>query len=261
MAMLCSDTSKVNFILSDNSMLIPLYFKDDFKSVKNTSFRLNKNIISFLHGCKGFAAFIWEIQSNSLILRNVLPELVNYPDMLTYWTDLDVGDIITSDSITNLIGIGIINADRRRDMLYIYGADKFVDFITSELIPAVEKGYHVQTRIIYGHSFAGAFTIYAMLKRPASFDNYIASSPTPIMKLVNHDKYLQLDSVSPKKIVFNHSYGSNDKGQVRKWSKKLHDNLAGIKFNHIEYRFALFEGRNHNNSDIPALLQGLEDLK
>jgi hypothetical protein len=164
------------------------------------------------------------------------------------------------DSISDLIGVGIVNTDRRRDMLDINGADKFLDFITTELIPAIEKSSHVKTKILYGHSFAGAFTVYAMLNKPAYFDYYIASSPTPIMNLIDKEKYLQMDNISKYKIVFYHSYGSKDIGQVRKWSKKLNDNLTGLQFKHLDYRFTIFEGKNHNNSDIAALLNGLNGL-
>ena len=55
------------------------------------------------------------------------------------------------DSISNLIAVGILNPERRRDMLYINGADKFLDFITSELIPLVEKDYKTSIRILNGH--------------------------------------------------------------------------------------------------------------
>jgi enterochelin esterase-like enzyme len=164
------------------------------------------------------------------------------------------------DSIFDFIGVGIIHIDRRRDLLYIHGADKFLDFITLELIPTVEKGYEVKTRILFGHSFAGAFTIYSLLNKPADFDCYIASSPTPIMKLIDKGKYLHADSIVKNKIVFHHSYGSGDMGQVRRWSKKLNDNLTGFEFKHLEYRFTIFEGRNHNNSDIAALINGLHNM-
>jgi predicted alpha/beta superfamily hydrolase len=165
------------------------------------------------------------------------------------------------DTITNLIGIGIINTDRRRDLLYVYGADKFLDFIASELIPAIEKNYQVKTRILFGHSFGGAFTVFSLLNKPECFDIFIASSPTPIMNLVEKDHYLKADMALRKRIVFFHSFGSKDMGQVRKWSKKLNKNLTGIRFDHLDYRFTLFEGKNHNNSDIPALLNGLKDVK
>jgi predicted alpha/beta superfamily hydrolase len=161
------------------------------------------------------------------------------------------------DSISNVIAVGIVNTDRRRDLLYVKQADKFLDFITSELIPFVEKDYSTKKRVLYGHSFGGGFTMYAMINKPDYFDVYIASSPTPIMDLIQKDRYLRIDSISKNKIVFNLSYGSEDLRQVSKWSQRLKNNLATLQLTNIDWRFVIFEGKNHNNSDIDALLNGL----
>jgi predicted alpha/beta superfamily hydrolase len=165
------------------------------------------------------------------------------------------------DSISNLIAVGIINIDRRRDLLYVKSADKFLEFIISELIPVIEKDYKINTRILYGHSFGGGFTVYSLINKPSYFNYFIASSPTPIMDLIKKDNYLQIDSTSKHKVIFYFSYGSKDLGQVIKWSEKLKDNLAGIRFKNFDWRFNIFEGKDHNNSDIVALLNGLRDLK
>jgi len=165
------------------------------------------------------------------------------------------------DSISNLIAVGIINTDRRRDLLYVKAADKFFDFITIELIPEIEKDYKTKNRILFGHSFGGGFTVYAMNNKPNYFNYYIASSPTPIMDLVKKENYMLIDSMCTHKIVFCFSFGSNDLGQVSKWSKILKDKLTGLRFKNLDWRFKIFEGKDHNNSDIAALLNALNDLK
>jgi enterochelin esterase-like enzyme len=147
------------------------------------------------------------------------------------------------DSISNLIGVGIMIPERRRDMLYINGAIKFLDFITSELIPLVEKDYNTSIRILYGHSFCGLFTIYPLIHKPEYFNCYIASSPTPIMNLINSEYYERIDSIGSGKILFCFSYGSKDMKQVRKWSLKLKDNLTGMDFKNLDWRFKIFEGK------------------
>jgi len=161
---------------------------------------------------------------------------------------------------TNLVGVGIINTDRRRDLLYTKEANKFLDFIASEVIPVVEKGYHVGTRILYGHSFGGGFTIYALLNKPQLFDAYIASSPSPLMKLINITDYLRVDITLNKKTSLYLSYGSKDMGQVRKWIQNLNENLSGARFNYLDWKFTIFEGKKHNNSDIPALINGIAGI-
>jgi predicted alpha/beta superfamily hydrolase len=146
-------------------------------------------------------------------------------------------------------------------MLYINGADKFLDFITSEVIPYVEKGYNILTRILHGHSFCGSFTVYSLINKPGSFDCFIASSPTPIIDLIESEYYRRIDSVSNDKIKFCFSFGSKDMNQVCKWSLKLKDNLTGMDFKNLDWRFKIFEGKNHYNSDLVALFWGLNFVK
>jgi predicted alpha/beta superfamily hydrolase len=99
--------------------------------------------------------------------------------------------------ISELIVVGITNTDRTRDLTPTHvttsaaslgsapqfptsgGADKFLKFIETELIPDIEKRYRVQPyRILAGHSFGGLFAIHAMLSRPELFNSYVAVSPS-----------------------------------------------------------------------------------
>ncbi|MFZ1292029.1 MAG: alpha/beta hydrolase-fold protein [Melioribacteraceae bacterium] len=58
------------------------------------------------------------------------------------------------------------------------GADKFLSFIKSELIPFVEKNYRTsETRILSGYSLGGLFSTYSLLKEKNLFSSYIAGSP------------------------------------------------------------------------------------
>jgi predicted alpha/beta superfamily hydrolase len=93
-----------------------------------------------------------------------------------------------------MIVVGIPNTDRMRDLSPTRvetlpgnpnvrfptsgGADKFLKFIETELIPHVEKQYRVQPfRVLAGHSLGGLFAVHAMVSRPELFNAYIAVSP------------------------------------------------------------------------------------
>ncbi len=98
--------------------------------------------------------------------------------------------------IPEMIIVGIMNTDRTRDLTPTNasmplpggrvqpfptsgGADKFLKFIETELIPNIESKYRVQPyRIFAGHSFGGLFAIHTMLSRPDLFNAYIAVSPS-----------------------------------------------------------------------------------
>jgi predicted alpha/beta superfamily hydrolase len=95
-----------------------------------------------------------------------------------------------------LIVVGITNTDRTRDLTPTRGmlnspggqplqfptsggADNFLKFIETELIPSVESNYRTQAfRIFAGHSFGGLFALHVLLTRPEVFNAYIAVSPT-----------------------------------------------------------------------------------
>lgn len=122
-----------------------------------------------------------------------------YP--VLYMTDGDAHIGHTSSTIeflarngrmSEMIVVGITNTDRTRDLTPTKatgenagqfptagGADKFLKFIETEVIPQVEKNYRVQPyRILAGHSFGGLFAVHALITRPELFNSYIAVSPS-----------------------------------------------------------------------------------
>jgi predicted alpha/beta superfamily hydrolase len=165
-----------------------------------------------------------------------------------------------NDSIPNLVVVGITNPERRRDMLYINGADKFLEFIGTELIPSVEKNCRTSKRILHGHSFCGSFAVYALIHKPEYFDYYMATSPIPLIHMVEKEHYMKLDSLSTGKIKFYFSSGSKDMKQVRKYTAILKDNLEGTKFRNLEWQSEVFEGKNHFDIYMVALFWGLDHL-
>jgi predicted alpha/beta superfamily hydrolase len=97
--------------------------------------------------------------------------------------------------IPEMIVVGVTNTDRTRDLTPAKstqknaagelqfptagGADNFLKFFETELIPEIEKDYRVQPyRILAGHSFGGLFAIHAMITKPGLFNSYVAVSPS-----------------------------------------------------------------------------------
>jgi predicted alpha/beta superfamily hydrolase len=104
--------------------------------------------------------------------------------------------LVRNNRMPPLIVVGIGNTDRTRDLTPSHadvkqedgtvstyptsgGADKFLDFIQSELIPEIEKRYRTAPyRIFAGHSFGGLLAIHTLVTRPDLFEAYIAVSPS-----------------------------------------------------------------------------------
>ncbi len=94
--------------------------------------------------------------------------------------------------MSEMIVVGIINTDRTRDLTPTKGtgpnatqsptaggADNFLKFIETEVIPQIEKNYRVQPyRVLAGHSFGGLFAVHALITRPELFNSYVAVSPS-----------------------------------------------------------------------------------
>lgn len=59
------------------------------------------------------------------------------------------------------------------------GADRFLEFLTSQVKPFVEETYTVRRErsTIFGASLGGLFALYTMLTRPTAFTHYVISSP------------------------------------------------------------------------------------
>jgi predicted alpha/beta superfamily hydrolase len=122
-----------------------------------------------------------------------------YP--VLYMTDGDAHIAHTGSTIeflarngrmSEMIVVGITNTDRTRDLTPTKatganaaqfptagGADNFLKFIETEVIPEIEKRYRVQPyRVLAGHSFGGLFTVHALITRPELFNSYVAVSPS-----------------------------------------------------------------------------------
>jgi predicted alpha/beta superfamily hydrolase len=127
---------------------------------------------------------------------------VSYP--VLYMTDGDghmghtastIEFLTQNGRISDLIVVGVTNTDRTRDLTPAKstdkdaggnlrwptsgGADNFLKFFETELIPEIEKEYRVQPyRIFAGHSLGGLFAIHAMIAKPGLFNSYVAVSPS-----------------------------------------------------------------------------------
>ncbi|HEY6455621.1 MAG TPA: alpha/beta hydrolase-fold protein [Steroidobacteraceae bacterium] len=87
-----------------------------------------------------------------------------------------------SGRIPQMLVVGIPNTVRNRDLIPFAagsGSEKFLKFITTELIPKLDHDFRTQPhRILVGHSFGGLFALYSLIKAPGVFKGYILASPT-----------------------------------------------------------------------------------
>jgi len=86
-----------------------------------------------------------------------------------------------------VVGIGYpaerpFDAERRqRDLLPLPGgADRFLDMIVDEVLPAVAQiaPLDPSRRALAGHSYGGLFVLHALFTRPGLFEAHVAGSPS-----------------------------------------------------------------------------------
>jgi predicted alpha/beta superfamily hydrolase len=120
-------------------------------------------------------------------------------------TSATVQFLARNNRMPEMIVVGVTNTDRTRDLTPTRveqlpdnpnarfptsgGADKFLKFFETELIPHIESRYRTQPfRALAGHSLGGLFSLHAMFTKPELFNSYIAVSPS-----LQWDNFLLID--------------------------------------------------------------------
>ena len=95
--------------------------------------------------------------------------------------------LFLNQKMPKAIIVGILNIDRNHDFLPDSsknaptggGADNFVRFFKSELIPYISKNFKAEPfKVLIGHSYGGVFAMHALITDPELFDAYIAIDPS-----------------------------------------------------------------------------------
>ena len=157
------------------------------------------------------------------------------------------------------IVVGIANVDRKRDFTYPTrntqdkkdfpssgGSEKFIDFISSEVQPLIEKNYRTNlNKTIIGQSLGGLLATEILFKSPDLFDNYIIISPS----LWWDDESL-LD-ITPVKAPFPKSVyiGVGKEGEImERVAKALYDKVTAQEVKNYSVYFNFFEKLSHGDT-------------
>jgi predicted alpha/beta superfamily hydrolase len=156
------------------------------------------------------------------------------------------------------------------------GADKFLSFINTELIPHIDKAYKTDTskRVLMGHSLGGYFTSYALLQNLLSkqhcFSGFIAASPS-----LHYNNYYLLDQFKTvaaqqplnNKVKAYFTFGGlEDKEdadepnakKVAAVAKELTTVLADKQSKNLDFKCDIFSNLAHMDTPIPSFIKGLQ---
>lgn len=186
--------------------------------------------------------------------------------------------LVRNSRMADLIVVGVTNTDRTRDLTPAKsttrnaagqlqlptsgGADNFLKFFETELIPTIEKQYRVQPyRIFAGHSFGGLFAVHAMITKPGLFNAYIAASPS--LEWVDNDALKRAEDFLSKqkelKVTLFTSLG-NEPGAIGDAFDKFKAALAKTNIKGFEWQAEHWTDEDHGSVVLRTHYFGLRKI-
>src|ERR1044071_9827380 len=190
-----------------------------------------------------------------------------------------VGFLARNARMPEMIVVGITNTDRTRDLTPTRvervpgnpnaqgfptsgGADKFLKFIETELIPFVESKCRTMTyRALAGHSLGALFAVHAMLTKPELFNSYIAVSPS-----LQWDNFVMLGRVGEfftarkeyNRTLFA-SHG-NEPGDIGEAFKRFREELARQQVKGFVWEAVNYDDEDHGSVVLRSHYAGLRKI-
>lgn len=180
--------------------------------------------------------------------------------------------------IPDMIVVGVTNTDRTRDLTPAKsttknaagelqfptagGANNFLKFFETELIPHIEKEYRVHPyRILAGHSFGGLFAIHAMISKPGLFNSYIAVSPS--LQWENAEAFKRaeefLKNQKELKVTLYTSLG-NEPGGIGENFDKFREVLGRTSIKGFEWQAERMDDEDHGSVVLRSHYSGLRKV-
>lgn len=188
-------------------------------------------------------------------------------------------DFLTRNGrMPELIVVGVTNTDRTRDLTPAKstnknaagelqlptagGADNFLKFFETELIPQIEKDYRVQPyRILAGHSLGGLFAIHAMIAKPGLFNSYVAVSPS--LQWANAEALKRaedfLKNQKELKVTLYTSLG-NEPGPIGESFDKFREALTKTNIKGFEWQAQRMDDEDHGSVVLRSHYFGLRKV-
>ena len=192
---------------------------------------------------------------------------------------------LAANQLPEFIVVGIENVDRvrdftpaKRDLTYkdqILAklenpghADKFAEFVKTELQPQINKKYRTDGRnVISGFSFGGLFALHALFNHPDIFDDYLVVDAPFIWDNNNLNKLLKKHKaeLTTRKgnlfmaIADNGYLGEHGKMNTQ-WARDFANEMQKSNFENLNFSYIYLEQETHLTVFMHAWYQGLQAL-
>lgn len=139
-------------------------------------------------------------------------------------------------------------------------ADKFAEFIESELKPFIDSNYRTTTEdTLVGYSFGGLFALHILFNHTEHFDNFVIGSAA-----MNWDDYFLTKAESKyaaentdlaKRVYL--SVGDKEGFKLIPETYLMYETLLDREYPNLKLQVDLLEGETHMTSINPFALRGL----
>lgn len=145
-----------------------------------------------------------------------------------------------------------------RELPQAGGGSYFLAFIEKELKPQIELKYHVNKKkqSIIGHSLGGLFVLSTLFTSSASFQYYIASSPSIHWNEVFLNKAKQqfmANEINAKLLITSGELERDHFSEMNEKAKMLNDELQKHTSPVFESEFLEFPGEDHMTVLLPLI--------
>ncbi len=143
------------------------------------------------------------------------------------------------------------------------GGPEFLSFIKTQLIPAIEKNFRVDTarnsRVILGHSYGGLFGAYAFSTDNTLFGNYILLSPSlwfDELIALQFEKDNRAKNKDREQLVFMGIGEAENSGRMQAPFEAFYQTLQD-HYTHIKLEKNMEGNLDHVGSKNPNIVKGL----
>lgn len=139
------------------------------------------------------------------------------------------------------------------------GADKFLDFMKTELFPFMESNYRVsEDRTLMGCSLGGLFTLYALFTHTDMFDGYAAASPAVGWDngVLHESEKAFAKSNSTKPIRVYMTVGDVERG--RSYYEKFAEVMKSSNYNNVRLHSKVLQNTGHSGTKSETYTRGLQ---
>lgn len=160
-----------------------------------------------------------------------------------YWNDLPEVIIVGINQNKNNERKTDCRIDKETGMPDEFG-EKFFDFMTTELLPQIEKKYRVSPfKIIAGHDLTAGYMNFFLYKENPIFSAYIAMSPE-LPKEMETDLATRLADIKTP-IYYYLATADGDVPKMQKKVKTLDENIKKLSNPALRYYFDDIKGASH----------------